>query len=187
MIYFTADTHFGHENVIRFCDRPFSSANEMDEAMIANWNARVRGNDTVYVLGDMFFRSTNAETILQRLKGKKRLIVGNHDSSWMTKFDCARYFVSVDSFLETSDGQHSLTLCHYPLLSWKHARRSYMIHGHIHNDKTADFWPLIAVRDHVLNAGVDVNGFCPVTFDELLENNRRFKTEKYCPALQNAQ
>ena len=53
-----------------------------------------------------------------------------------------------------------------------------MIHGHIHNDKTADFWPLIAARDNVLNAGVDVNGFCPVTFDELLENNRRFKTEK---------
>ena len=70
MIYFTADTHFGHENVIRFCDRPFSSANEMDEAMIANWNARVMGNDTVYILGDMFFRSTNAETSLQRLKGK---------------------------------------------------------------------------------------------------------------------
>ena len=186
MIYFTADTHFGHENVIRFCDRPFSSANEMDEAMIANWNARVRGNDTVYVLGDMFFRSTNAETILQRLKGKKRLIVGNHDGSWITKFDYARYFVSVDSFLETSDGQHSLTLCHYPLLSWKHARRSYMIHGHIHNDKTADFWPLIAARDNVLNAGVDVNGFCPVTFDELLENNRRFKTEKYCLSLQDA-
>ena len=96
----------------------------------------------------------------------------------MTKFDYARYFVSVDSFLETSDGQHSLTLCHYPLLLWKHTRRSYMIHGHIHNDKTADFWPLIAARDNVLNAGVDVNGFCPVTFDELLENNRRFKTEK---------
>ena len=49
MIYFTADTHFEHENVIRFCDRPFASANEMDEAMIANWNARVRGNDTVYL------------------------------------------------------------------------------------------------------------------------------------------
>ena len=86
MIYFTADTHFGHENVIRFCDRPFSSANEMDEAMIANWNARVKGDDTVYVLGDMFFRSTNAETILQRLKGKKRLIVGNHDGSWTVSY-----------------------------------------------------------------------------------------------------
>lgn len=92
MIYFTADTHFGHYNVIRFCDRPFASAEEMDEAMIQNWNDRVTGNDTVYILGDMFFRSTNAEGILKRLKGKKRLIVGNHDGSWMTKFDYARYF-----------------------------------------------------------------------------------------------
>ena len=61
MIYFTADTHFGHYNVIRFCDRPFASAEEMDKAMIQNWNDRVTGNDTVYILGDMFFRSTNAE------------------------------------------------------------------------------------------------------------------------------
>ena len=126
MIYFTADTHFGHYNVIRFCDRPFASAEEMDKAMIQNWNDRVTGNDTVYILGDMFFRSTNAEGILKRLKGKKRLIVGNHDGSWMTKFDYARYFASVDKFLETSDGKRSLTLCHYPMLSWKHAKRSYI-------------------------------------------------------------
>lgn len=131
MIYFTADTHFGHCNVIRFCDRPFASAEEMDEAMIQNWNERVTGNDTVYILGD--------------------------------------------KFLETSDGKRSLTLCHYPMLSWKHAKRSYMIHGHIHNDTRADFWPLIAARENVLNAGVDTNSFKPVTFDELLENNRHFK------------
>ena len=131
MIYFTADTHFGHCNVIRFCDRPFASAEEMDEAMIQNWNERVTGNDTVYILGD--------------------------------------------KFLETSDGKRSLTLCHYPMLSWKHAKRSYMLHGHIHNDTRADFWPLIAARENVLNAGVDTNSFKPVTFDELLENNRRFK------------
>ena len=148
---------------------------EMDKAMIQNWNDRVTGNDTVYILGDMFFRSTNAEGILKRLKGKKRLIVGNHDGSWMTKFDYARYFFSVDKFLETSDGKRSLTLCHYPMLSWKHAKRSYMIHGHIHNDTRADFWPLIAARENVLNAGVDINSFKPVTFDELLENNRHFK------------
>ena len=131
MIYFTADTHFGHCNVIRFCDRPFASAEEMDEAMIQNWNERVTGNDTVYILGD--------------------------------------------KFLETSDGKRSLTLCHYPMLSWKHAKRSYMLHGHIHNDTRADFWPLIAARENVLNAGVDTNSFKPVTFDELLENNRHFK------------
>ncbi len=175
MIYFTADTHFGHENVIRFCGRPFSCAAEMDEALIANWNSRVKGNDTVYILGDMFFRSVNFEEILKRLKGKKRLIVGNHDGSWMIKADISRYFESIDKFLETTDGQHALTLCHYPMVTWKHAQRSYMIHGHIHNDTSMDYWPLLAARDNVLNAGADINGLMPVTFDELMENNRNFK------------
>ena len=50
-----------------------------------------------------------------------------------------------------------------------------MIHGHIHNDTTSDFFPLLAIRDRALNAGVDINGFRPVTFEELVENNRAFK------------
>ena len=49
MIYFTADTHFGHENVIRFCGRPYATDAEMDEALIENWNSRVKGNDTVLI------------------------------------------------------------------------------------------------------------------------------------------
>lgn len=121
------------------------------------------------------FRSVNFEEILKRLKGKKRLIVGNHDGSWMTKADISRYFESIDKFLETTDGQHALTLCHYPMVTWKHAQRSYMIHGHIHNDTSMDYWPLLAARDNVLNAGADINGLMPVTFDELVENNRNFK------------
>lgn len=148
----------------------------MDEALVENWNSRVKGNDTVFILGDLFFRSDNAEEILRRLKGKKRLLVGKHDGSWMTKVDVSRYFASVDLMLELSDGRHALTLCHYPLLTWKHAKKSYMIHGHIHNDTSADFWPLLVARDNVLNAGVDINGYQPVTFDELLENNRVFKS-----------
>lgn len=99
MIFFTADTHFGHGNVIQLCDRPFSSVEETDETMIQNRNGRVSGNDTVYILGDVFFRNANAQDILKRLKGKKRLIVGNHDGSWMTKFNYAKYFVSVDRCL----------------------------------------------------------------------------------------
>lgn len=64
MIYFTADTHFGHCNVIRFCDRPFASAEEMDEAMIQNWNERVTGNDTVYILGDKFLETSDGKRSL---------------------------------------------------------------------------------------------------------------------------
>lgn len=56
MICFTADTHFGHANVVKMCQRPFADVEAMNEAMTATWNDRVGGNDTVYIVGDMFFR-----------------------------------------------------------------------------------------------------------------------------------
>ena len=146
MIYFIADTHFGHANVVWMCERPYPDVDAMNEALIAAWNERVHGNDTVYIVGDMFFHCADPESILKRLKGKKHLIVGNHDGSWMGKVDLNRYFLSADHYLEISDGAHALTLCHYPMLTWKHAKRSYMIHGHIHADTRADFWPLIRCR-----------------------------------------
>lgn len=176
MIYFVSDTHFGHENVIRFCDRPFGSVEEMDAALVANWNRKVRGNDTVYILGDMFFRCADPEAILRQLKGKKKLIVGNHDGSWMTKIDASQYFESIDKLLETSVCNCGITMCHYPLLTWKHAQKTYMIHGHIHADTTPDFWPLLKMRERVLNAGVDINHYEPVTLEELIHNNAVFKS-----------
>ena len=75
MIYFTADTHFGHANAIWMCGRPYKSVDDMNEAMIAAWNSRVTGNDTVYIVGDMFFRCEDPESILRRLKGRKRLLL----------------------------------------------------------------------------------------------------------------
>ena len=174
-VFFTADTHFGHTNVIKFCARAFASAEEMNETLIENWNAKVKGCDTVFVLGDMFYRCENVAEILRRLKGKKHLILGNHDRSWMDQVDLEDYFVGVDRILDLSDGERGYTLCHYPMLQWPHQKRTYMIHGHIHNDVTLDFWPLLRVRERVLNAGVDVNGYAPVAFDELVANNTAFK------------
>ena len=185
MIFYISDTHFGHENVIKFCNRPFSSVKEMDETLIQRWNNKVHGNDTVYILGDMFYRCAEAESILRRLKGKKHLLVGNHDGSWMTKLNVSAYFESVDLMLETSVANYGVTMCHYPMLSWKHQMRTYMIHGHIHNDTRCDFWPLIRSREHVLNAGVDINGFEPVTIEELIENNAHFKNESLISAQKN--
>ena len=177
MFYYIADTHFGHENILKLCERPFSSVREMDEALVAAWNERVTGNDTVFILGDLFYRCEDPESILQQLKGRKRLIIGNHDASWMDKVDLKKYFISVDNFLEISDGVRAITLCHYPLLTWKHKLRTFMVHGHIHNDTTSDYFPLIAIRERVLNAGADINGFRPVTFEEMQENNRIFKEQ----------
>ncbi|MGN1345353.1 MAG: metallophosphoesterase, partial [Eubacteriales bacterium] len=97
MIFYTADTHFGHANILRLCGRPFASVEEMNEKLIERWNEKVQPADTVYILGDMFFRTTEVESILERLRGKKHLIVGNHDDFWMHKVDLEKYFLSVNS------------------------------------------------------------------------------------------
>lgn len=84
MIFFTSDLHLGHENCIRLCNRPFSSIEEMDETLIENWNHKVTGKDTVYILGDLIYRSQKPpEEYLRRLRGKKHLILGNHDRGWI--------------------------------------------------------------------------------------------------------
>ena len=177
MIYFTSDLHLGHENAIKLCNRPFGSIEEMDETLIQNWNSRVTNNDTIYILGDMMFRIHKPpEEYLSRLKGKKHLLLGNHDKTWIKKCDLSKWFVSVNDLLHTSDGQHNISLCHYPMMSFPHMRRNgYMIFGHIHSNTDMEYWPLIERSEIMFNAGVDVNGFMPVTFEELRENNIKFK------------
>lgn len=142
MLYYISDTHFGHKNIVRMCERPYSSVEEMNEALFANWNNRVKGKDKVYIMGDMFYRADVrlVEDILTRLKGRKILILGNHDGSWMSKLDRPeRYFESIQPFFEGSIGNRGMTLCHYLLLTYKHQKKQFMIHGHIHNDTSADF------------------------------------------------
>ena len=179
MIFFTADQHFGHANIIKHSARPFSSVEEMDAAFLANWNGVVKPQDTVYILGDLFFRNTvSAEDYLRRLNGKKHLVFGNHDKDWMKKTDLPRFFESVERMSEINDGAHRITLCHYPMMTWNHiAKGSYMIHGHIHNNTDADYFKLIRNMPNILNAGVDVNGYYPVNFNTLLKNNEQFKME----------
>ncbi len=179
-IFYTADLHFGHEYVLRACKRPYTDLYEMERDLIERWNARVKGCDKVFILGDMFYRTDNIIPILERLKGKKYLIEGNHDESWLNRIGRKRalcYFKEIAPMLSFSDGARGVTLCHYPLLTYKHAKTTFMIHGHLHDDASADFWPLLVERNNVLNAGVDINGFTPVTFEELAENNRRHKAQ----------
>ena len=158
MIFFTSDLHLGHENCIRLCNRPFSSIEEMDETLIENWNHKVTGKDTVYILGDLIYRSQKPpEEYLRRLQGKKQ------------------FFESVNNLLYVADGKRQHTLCHYPMMSWPHIMRCYMVFGHIHGNTDADYWPLIQANERMLNAGVDVNHFEPVTFEEMEANNFLYK------------
>ncbi len=171
MIFYTADQHFGYAEVIEKAARPFASVEEMDEALINNWNAAVSDDDTVYLIGDIGGHCTPlpAEQ-LSRLRGHKHLIRGNHDTCIEEQQRLLDYFETVTDFLETDDGERHITMCHYPLV---YIQNGCMIHGHIHNMKKEGYRVL---RDlpRVLNAGVDINGYRPVTLQQLIENNRVF-------------
>ncbi len=181
MIYFTADLHLGHTNILNLSNRPFPSIEEMDNVLINNWTKKVKGNDTIFILGDLICKSQEPEIYLNKLKGKKVLIIGNHDGSWLNKIDIDKHFIKTTMFLEQSLCNHLVTLCHYPMLEWRGSRKGidckklgYLIHGHIHNRCEQQYYDFFSMP-HALNAGVDINNFEPVTFDELIMNNQKYK------------
>ena len=79
------------------------------------------------------------------------------------------------NLITSQDNSQDKTNPSYPMMSWPHMTRCYMVFGHIHGNTDADYWPLIRENDLMLNAGADVNGFAPVTFEEMQENNYRHK------------
>ena len=111
----------------------------MDEVLIANWNAKVHRDDVVYIVGDLIWQSSDPTPYFAQLKGKKHLIVGNHDK-WLAKYDVAHYFEEITQYAEVSVDGHPITFCHYPMLEWKNSRKEgssrlgYLVHGHIHNN-----------------------------------------------------
>ena len=180
MIYFTSDLHLGHKNIVDLCKRPFANVDAMDAVLIDNWNRKVKKNDIVYLTGDVVWDKKKVASYMEQLSGKKILVAGNHDSTWIKREECKKYFEEIVLYLEVHLNGHPITMCHYPMLEWKSSREEskrklgYLIHGHIHN-RIADEYRQLFLQFNALNAGVDVNDFAPVTFDELVENNFQFK------------
>jgi calcineurin-like phosphoesterase family protein len=173
--FFTSDLHFGHANIIRFCERPYASVEEMDAALINNWNARVHAHDVVWVLGDVSFHHPQQTfEILSQLKGFKKLVLGNHDKSIRKQkhlYDC---FTEVyDGFKEVylqDEEVHTplfAVLCHYPMLSWNRSfHGSLHLHGHMHNRQP--------IKDGEtmkrLDVGVDAHQYRPITLQEVIDH-----------------
>ena len=176
MIFYTADLHLGHANIIWICKRPFASIEEMNRTLVKNWNNVVTDNDTVYILGDFAYRSAvSMKPVLKNLNGVKHLILGNHDFAWIKNIKLEEYFASVSPMAEINDGDTRITLCHYPMLSWNRmARGAVLIHGHIHNNGNENRAFTILRNMNAYNAGVDVNGFTPVTLEQLKANKEKF-------------
>ena len=169
--YFTSDTHFGHANIIKYCDRPYSSLSEMDENLVVNWNKVVRPNDSIYHLGDFTLgREEEARAYFSRLNGKISVIPGGHDKRWVSKGEYiskSGYPVVVLSPLETvkvniSGITQLIVLCHYAMLVWDRSHYgSWHLYGHTH----CNLHPL----PNSLDVGIDCWNYFPVSLEQVAE------------------
>lgn len=170
MIYFTSDLHFYHENIIRICDRPFGSVEEMNEALIDNWNSTVMENDEVYILGDVTLKGAeDAMTVLRRLNGRKYLVRGNHDLyTFKQGFDKSIFEWSRDYYL-LNFRKMRFVLFHYPIDDWNFMYYgAYHLHGHQHNKPEYNLGNLAkGIRKY--DVGVEANSFKPVSIEDILE------------------
>ena len=178
MVYFTSDLHLGHENVLNW-RTGFRSVEEMDETLIANWNKRVHTNDFIVITGDLIYKSKrSAEEYLSALKGRKILVQGNHDASWLKNLSneqIAKHFEGVYDIYSLRRNGVKLRFCHYPMIAWESSRReSILICGHIHDKKEGFEFEMFSKVPYAFNAGVDVNKMMPVTLSELIKNNDAF-------------
>ena len=138
-IWFTADSHWGHANAIRYDKRPYESVTEMDADLLRRWNETVGSKDVVYHLGDIFMhkQADDARAVRAQLHGTIRLIRGNHDSAadgMKDAFDWIKDYYELkvlDS--DASNGKQLIVLCHYAFRVWKHSHHgAFHLYGHSH-------------------------------------------------------
>jgi calcineurin-like phosphoesterase family protein len=170
--WFTGDTHFGHANIIGYCDRPFADIVAHDEGLIANWNAVVGPDDEVRHLGDFALTTlTRIREIVPRLNGKKYLVLGNHDRHSKKAYreagfhevsracsfnvDDKRIYLQHNPRLITDLWGYDLALCGHVHERWRET---------LHEDSK---WGEKRTR-RIINVGVDVWDFRPVSLEELL-------------------
>ena len=165
MIYFTSDTHFGHANIIKYCNRPFSCVETMNECMLKGINDVVKEDDTLYHLGDFAWRET-AKEIRDQIKCRDmHLIWGNHD-----KANIADLFSSNHKLLELAIEGQEIVLCHYPMRAWNRSHYgSWNLFGHVHG--TLDGF----LNGKSLDVGVDSHNFKPWSFEQLKEKFNEIK------------
>lgn len=171
-IYFTSDTHFGDEKVLRLGSRPFQNVKDMDEELVRRWNETVPEDGIVFHLGDFGFgKYCRGIEILRKLHGKKYLILGNHDQDTICRGH-ARLFEGISQQMNINiDGQR-IFLNHCPLLCFPNETRSvWQLFGHVHsgpfNSTGNDLERLIYLLPRQYDVGVDNNDFRPVSFDQV--------------------
>jgi len=173
MIYLTADLHFNHTNIIRFCNRPFGDVETMNKYIIESWNKTVTPEDEVYILGDFSFKGTHRTVryLMNRLNGKKYMIKGNHDRSKMLNnlqnaklIEWWKYTHEIE--YEYKGRKYTLSLSHYPHFPSK-GSDIVCLHGHVHG-----IYEHHGTHFHspgVIDVGVDNVGYSPISIETILD------------------
>lgn len=168
-IWVISDTHFNHANIIKYCNRPFSSVGEMNDFLIDNWNKVVLEDDIVYHLGDFALGDKSLiPNIIDSLKGRIHFIMGNHDN-WniMKSFESLFRFETVSWEEVIKVGKKTIIMNHFPFSSLPDLNTNspiIQLHGHIHStsDKPWRYF------DNQYDVGVDNNNYTPVNLHELI-------------------
>lgn len=193
-IYFTSDTHFGHENIIKFCGRPFNNCEEMNRVLIENWNNKVPEDGLVFHLGDFGWGGYQYyKNIRNQLNGKIILIKGNHDfkNGCQSQSQYNELFESTSQQLYIEIEGRKIYINHVPFLCYGGMYRSkdslvYQLFGHIHTstiakrNKGKDFERCLdLLLPTQYDVGTDFNDFSPISWKELdrkikeqIENNK---------------
>lgn len=162
--FVTADTHFGHSNVIKFSNRPFTDVDEMNEELIERWNAKIPIGGIVYHLGDFsFLPKERTQEILWQLNGTIRLVRGNHDRR--IKGELLKEFEWVKDYYESKLLDHTkVVMCHYAFRTWNASHYgSWNLHGHSHGS-------LNSTGMRQMDVGVDNHpNLEPFSFEEVQE------------------
>lgn len=166
--YFTSDLHLDHANIIKYANRPFSSAGEMNEAIIKNFNSKVKPNDNLYIIGDVLFaKPERALALIKRLNGHKFLIRGNHDKKMdkevLNQFQWVKDLAEI--YIQDKDahgGKQMLVLCHYAMRVWNKSHHgTWHLYGHSHGSLPDDPSSLS------IDVGVDCHNFSPLSYQDV--------------------
>lgn len=177
-IWFTSDLHFGHRNIMKFCNRPWENVEEMDKALINNWNSVVGKNDIVFDLGDFAFASNSKwKYILNQLNGRHYLILGNHDVSRYPGDKTMELFERVEHQMIVKIDDRYVYLNHYPYLCYGgsyrgHDQGIWQLFGHVHsrpNDTGKDHDRLSMLFPYQYDVGVDNNNYYPVSWNQIVD------------------
>lgn len=182
-VWVYADPHFGHDNIITYCQRPFPSAHKMDGELVSLFNSVVKKGDLTYFLGDVTLKSPDRANwlrrIIMKMNGTKVLVFGNHDRwHWETYLEVG--FQSCHTFLEVpwkttfimepldgpvrvSESTKMVRLCHDP--AWAQDKKYLWVCGHLHNNA-------FVAPSHIAVVSVELTGYKPVLLHDIVDGYR---------------